>query len=182
MFRPRRRRSGPDPVISLALAFALAAVAPQQPADPLGPAREGRLQCHSPDAARKTCGAIATYSFAADGTISNQAEVMLNPSPLIVMRDQTPVVVRDGAVCGPLTGLEGAVFTIDGQPADPQTAEMLRGQLSAAFAQLGTEVCTRYTPQGEGWLAEAFIDGRPRPDLNQPVIWVPPTDGYSVRP
>ena len=141
MFRPRRRRSGPDPVISLALAFALAAVAPQQPADPLGPAREGRLQCHSPGAARKTCGAIATYSFAADGTISNQAEVMLNPSPLIVMRDQIPVVVRDGAVCGPLTGLEG-----------------------------------------EGWLAEAFIDGRPRPDLNQPVIWVSPTDGYSVRP
>lgn len=107
---------------------------------------------------------------------------MLNPSPLIVMRDQIPVVVRDGAVCGPLTDLEGAVFTIDGQPADPQTAEMLRGQLSAAFAQLGTEVCTHYTPQGEGWLAEAVIDGRPRPDLNQPVIWVSPTDGYSVRP
>jgi hypothetical protein len=169
-------------MITLALTLAFAAAGPLQPADPLGPAREGQLQCHSPDPARKTCSALAGYTFAADGAISNQAEVMLNPSPLIVMRDQSPVVVRDGAVCGPMTGLEDAVFTIEGQPADPQTAEMIRGQVSTAFAQLGTEACTRYAPQGEGWLAEAVIDGHPRPDLNQPVIWVSPTDGYSVRP
>ena len=169
-------------MITLALTLALAVPAPLQAADPLAPARDGQLQCHMPDKARKTCAALAGYTFAADGTILNQAEVMMNPSPLIVMRDESPVVVRDGAVCGPLGGFEDAVFTIEGQPADPATADMIRGQVSAAFRQLGTEGCTRYAPQGEGWLAEAVVDGRPRPDLNQTVIWVSPSDGYSVRP
>lgn len=169
-------------MVTLALALALAVPAPLEAADPLAPARDGRLQCHSPDKARKTCAALAGYTFAADGAILNQAEVMLNPAPLIIMRDESPVVVRDGAVCGLLGGLEDAVFTIDGQPADPATADLIRGQVSAAFARLGTEGCTRYAPQGEGWLAEPVIDGQPRPDLNQTVIWVLPSDGYSVRP
>ena len=169
-------------MIAFALTLALAAPAMPQTADPLAPAREGQLQCHSPDTARKTCAALAGYTFAADGTIRNQAEVMLNPTPLIVMRDEAPVVVRDGAVCGPMTGFEDAAFTIDGQPADPAMAEMIRGQVAAAFAQLGSEGCTTYSPQGDGFLAEAVIDGQPRPELNQPVIWVSPSDGYSVRP
>ena len=169
-------------MITLALTLALAASAPLQAADPLAPAREGRLQCHEPDAARKTCAALAGYTFAADGTILNQSEVMLNPSPLIVMRDEEPVEIRDGAVCGPLGGFEDAVFTVDGQPADPAMAGMIRTQVSAAFSALGTEGCTRYTPQGEGWLAEVSIDGAARPEFNQPVIWVSPSDGYTVRP
>lgn len=177
---PRPRHS--PPMITLALTVALAAPAPMQAADPLAPAREGRLQCHEPDAARKACAALAGYTFAADGTILNQAEVMLNPSPLIVMRDEEPVVVRDGAVCGRMTGFEDTVFTVDGEPADPALAEALRGQVAAAFAELGTEGCTRYTPQGEGWLAEVSIDGAPRPEFNQRVIWVSPSDGYAVRP
>lgn len=170
-------------MITLALTLALAPFAPlQSAADPLAPARDGRLQCHEPDTARKTCAALAGYSFAADGTITNHAEIMLNPSPLIVMRDEQPVVVRDGEVCGPFGDFADAVFTLDGQPADPSLATMIRGQVAAAFAALGTEGCTRYLPQGDGWLAEVIIDGHPRPDLNQPVIWVSPSDGYTVAP
>jgi len=169
-------------MITLALLLAVAVPAPLQDADPLAPARDGQLQCHSPDTARKTCRALAGYTFAADGTIANQAEVMLSPAPVIIMRDVAPVVVRDGAVCGPMTGFEDAVFTVDGQPAGPATAEMIRVQVTAAFAQLGTEGCTRYSPQGDGRMAEVSIDGVARPDLNQPVIWVSPSDGYSVRP
>ena len=61
-------------------------------------------------------------------------------------------------------------------------AEMVRGQVTAAFAALGTEGCTHYTPQGDGWLAEVSIDGQPRPEFNQTVVWVSPADGYTVRP
>lgn len=177
---PRPRHS--PGMITLALTLALAVPAPIEAADPLAPARDGKLQCHTPDKARKTCSALAGYTFAADGTIANQAEVMLNPSPLIIMRDEAPVVVRDAAVCGPMVGFEDAVFTIDGQPADPATAGMIRAQVTAAFSQLGTEGCTRYSPQGEGWLAEVSIDGQPRAEFNQPVIWVSPSEGYTVQP
>lgn len=169
-------------MITFALALAFAVPALPQAADSLAPAREGQLQCYSPDVARKTCAALAGYTFATSGEILNQSEVMINPAPLIVMKDETPVVVRDGAVCGPMAGLDGAVFHIEGAPADAETTEMIRGQVEAAFAEMGTEGCTRYTPQGEGWLAEVAIDGQPRPELNQPGIWVSPSDGYSVRP
>lgn len=167
-------------MITLALALALVGPAPLQTEDPLAPARSGHLQCHAPDTRAKTCAAVARYSFSG-GTIRNQAEVLLNPYPLITMHDQSPVEVRDGAVCGPIGGLEDAVFTIDGQQADPEVAERIRTQVTAAYAQLGTEVCTRYTQTDEGWLGEVVVDGRPRPDLNQTVIWISPWEGYTVR-
>ncbi len=169
-------------MITAALFLALAAPVSLQAADPLAPAREGRLQCHQPDTARKTCASLAGYTFAPDGTILNQAEVMLNPAPLIVMRQEDAVVVRDGAVCGRFGAFEDAVFTVDGQLAPPAVADAIQGQIAAAFAQLGTEGCTRYSPQGDGWMAEVSIDSVARPDLNQPVIWVAPSDGYTVRP
>ena len=107
---------------------------------------------------------------------------MLNPTPLIVMRDEDPVVIRDGAVCGRLSGLEDATFTLDGAPADPGIADRIRGQVTAALAAIGTEGCTTYTPQGETLLATVVVDGQARADLNQTVLWVSPSDGYTVRP
>lgn len=170
-------------MITLALTLALAFPAPLQAADPLAPAREGREQCHTPDRAKKTCAALAGYTFEADGTIRNQAEVMLNPAPLIVMRDAEVVELRDGAVCGPLAGFEDAVFFVDRRRADAAMAETLRARVSAAFAAVGAEACTRYSPKGgDEWLAEVSIDGVPRPEFNQTVIWVSPSDGYTVRP
>lgn len=150
-------------------------------ADPLAPAREGQLQCHSPDVARKTCAALAGYTFPKEGLILNQAETLLNPSPAIIMRVESPVQVRGGAICGDMSGVEGATFTIEGQPAEESTTALLRGQVETAFAQIGREGCTTYTPQGDGLLAEVTVDGKSRPDLNQPVIWVSPADGYSIR-
>jgi len=156
---------------------------PAEPAvDPLAPAREGRLQCHTPDIARKSCSALAGYTFGPDGVILNQAEVLLVPSALVIMRNEAPVVVREDAVCGPLAGLEKATFTIGGQPAAAATADSIRSQVAAAYAAIGAEGCTRYGPQGDTLLATVSVDGQPRPDLNQTVIWVSPDEGYAVKP
>lgn len=169
-------------MITLALTLALAGPAPVQAADPLAPAREGRLQCHSPDTARKTCAALAGYTFASDGTILNQSEVMVNPSPLIVMRDSEPVYIRDGAVCGRVGGFEDTVFLINGHPTEAATANMLRQRVVAAFDGFGTEVCTTYVTEGDALRAEVAVDGQRRTELDQSLIWVSPADGYSVRP
>lgn len=150
--------------------------------DPLAPARQGQLQCHSPDVARKTCAALAGYTFEADGGILNQAEVLLNPSPAIVMHNEMRVFIREGAVCGDMSDLAKARFTIGGQVADENVTSLLRAQVTAAFSQLGGEGCTRYAPNGEGILAKVMIDGEERPDLNQPVMWVSPDAGWSVAP
>jgi hypothetical protein len=163
-----------------------AASAPPPPvpvATPLAPARAGKLQCYAPDQALKTCGALAGYSFAADGRILNRAEVVVSPTPFTTMTTTAPVTVRGPAVCGLMEGVETATFRIDGKPADAATTAQLRGQVAGGFAAFaGQEVCTRYYPFREGLLATVTVGAVPRPDMTQPVIWVDPGDGYAVKP
>jgi len=167
-------------MILISFLFALAATDAAE--DPLGPARAGQLQCHTPDIARKTCQALAGYTFAADGTILNQAEVVLNASPLIVMWNESTVNVRDGAICGQLADFDKTRFTVEGGTADPAMADQIKAQVVGAYAALGREGCTRYTGSGNALTAEVSIDGLARPEFNQPVIWVSRADGYAVRP
>jgi len=187
-------------LLALVLAAALAPVAPPvlppsppppqppQPAappapvaNPLAPAKLGKLMCYSPDQALKTCGAMAAYGFPTDGRILNRAQVVVTPSPYIVMTTLTPVTLRGPAVCGRMEGAAEASFTIDGKPADEATTTDLRGQIARAFtAYDGVEVCTTYVPFREGFMATVSIGGAPRPDMNQPVIWVELNDGYVV--
>lgn len=164
------------------ISFLFALAVPDAVVDPLAPARAGQLQCHTPDIARKTCQALAGYTFAADGTILNQAEVVLNASPLIVMWNESAVDVRDGAICGRLAEFDKARFVIEGGSADPVVADQIKAQVAAAYAAIGREGCTRYTDSGDTLTAEVTIDGVARPEFNQPVIWVSPADGYTVRP
>jgi hypothetical protein len=156
---------------------------PAPVASPLAPAKLGKLMCYSPDQALKTCGAMAAYGFPTDGKILNRAQLVVTPSPYIVMTTLTPVTVRGSAVCGRMQGAAEATFTIDGKPADEATTADLRGQIARAFtAYDGVEVCTTYVPFREGFMANVAIGGAPRPDMNQPVIWVELNDGYVVGP
>src|SRR5690606_11075275 len=169
-------------MIALALTLALAAPAPAQVADPLAPARAGRLQCHLPDAARRTCAGLAGYRFAADGTIVNWYEALADAETMMIVRDEQPAVVRDGAVCSRLSDFRHAVVTVGGEPAHPALDAVRRERLAARSAELGTESCGRCAPQGDDWRVEAAIDGRRRPELDQTMIWVSPQDGYVVGP
>jgi hypothetical protein len=168
----------------------VAAPAPARPApppppapvtSPLAPAKLGKLMCYSPDQALRTCGAMAAYGFPTDGRILNRAQVVVTPTPYIVMTTLTAVTQRGPAVCGRMEGAAEATFTIDGKPADEATTADLRGQIARAFtAYDGVEVCTTYVPFREGFMANVAIGGAPRPDMNQPVIWVELNDGYVV--
>src|SRR5262249_7986718 len=83
------------------LFIAIVLIAAETPAadpnDPWAPARSGKLQCYTPNVAKKTCHALAQYNFAPDGGIENPAEVIISEKPLIIMKGTAPVVVRDGA-------------------------------------------------------------------------------------
>lgn len=161
------------------------AYAQAQNADALAPARAGQLQCYAPNTAHKTCQSLAGYAFAADGTINNSADTLILQQPAIVMRTNVPVIVRSGAVCGPIRAedLQGATFTIDGAPATAQQTETMRAQLAQQMAGiLNVDICTTYVADGDGFRAEASFNGAPRPDLNQHVIWVGANDGWTVAP
>lgn len=158
-----------------------AAAAPSM--DPLAPAWNGRVQCHNPDLARKTCQSIGSYARAADGTIRNTAVVLLNAQPLIVMTSVEPVTIKDGAICGKISLSGKDAFTVDGAPAPEAVAATLREAVATAMAPLrDREICTSYVDDGDGLRAQVRVDAAPRPDLDIRVRWVHPSEGFGVRP
>ncbi|QIG78558.1 hypothetical protein [Stakelama tenebrarum] len=163
----------------------LAALAAPQAADPLAPAREGKMQCYAPDIAAKTCKALAGYELQPDGSYANTALVLLGISPVITMETVTDVIVRDDAVCGYTTedDLRTATIRVDGAPMTGAPADSFRDQLvSAMSSAIGPEICTRYLPDGDRLRTEITYDGEVGADTAIPVIWVSPEDGYRVAP
>jgi hypothetical protein len=170
-------------MLALILAVAAQAAPPAVAADPLAPARVGDLQCYAADPVRKTCRAMGGYSFGADGKILNKAEVVIQASPVMTMTTVSPVTVRDGAVCGPLSGVDKAQISFRGRRLPEEDAASIRTQLLASMApMLGKEVCTTYRRSGEWWIAEVTMDGAARPDMQDTVLWVPASAGYVVQP
>jgi hypothetical protein len=167
-------------VLAMALFCAPAAHAQSEP---LGPARQGQVQCFEPDTANKVCAAMASYAFAADGSIDNTSDVLIFPQPAIVMHITSPVTERDGQVCGPMRSrdIDAAQFTIEGQPAGDENTQTIRGQMHEYLAPMaGVEICSQFLPDGDGFRAVATAGGRPQPD--QRMIWVHQEDGYRVAP
>ena len=152
---------------------------------PIAPADQGRLQCYTPDVARKTCQSLAGYRSGADGAIENTAVVLVAPNPPILMETVTPVEIKAGQVCGAIRpkDIDDAKFTVSGQPADLTQATKLREAIRNAMKDMfDHQICTAYVPDGDALLAKAIIDGVPRPALDQKVVWVAPDEGYKVSP
>jgi hypothetical protein len=173
-------------ILTVALATTVASgAAPALAADPLAPARAGKGQCYVPDTTRKTCQSIGWYSWQADGRISNRAELLVPSTPPLVVTVTSPVFVRGEAVCGPLRAedIAAATVTVDGKPVPEEAAGQVRQLMIQAMQPFtGKVICTTYIADGEFLRAEATIDGAPRPDLTQRVLWVSPSDGYRVAP
>jgi len=166
------------------LAIAVLTITAAQ-ADPLENARAGQLQCYRPDTARKTCAALSGYSFNKDGTISNQAQVLLSPQPVVVMRTISPVSLKGEAVCGVARkeDIDTATILVNGSPLPEDQAAQARNQIFAAMQGLqGQEVCTTYVAEGDHLTTKITLNGQPKPEFTQTVIWVKPADGYTVSP
>ncbi len=169
-------------VVGLSL---LATPAVAQTNDVLGPARQGQLQCFEPNVTTKTCQSLGGYTFAANGVIDNMAWVLIMPEPVVIMRVSSPVVVRNNAICGPLSAADiaRATFTIDGAPASEADTRDLRTGLTEQLApMLNQESCLTMTADGDGFRADTTVGGTPQPQQTQRVIWIGPNDGYRVAP
>jgi hypothetical protein len=163
--------------------FLLLAVAAPQSADPLAPAREGKLQCIRPDKAKKTCMGLATYVVRPDGTYDTTVTAMIAPAPLITMKTKSSGKVENGAVCGMIrkADYEAATFEMDGKPVDEATATAIRGQVLGAVAALdGKNGCSRERADGDVLTIDVTVDGTARPELSQKAIWVKADEGYKI--
>lgn len=168
-------------VLLMAAAAAGAASAAVPAADPLAPARQGKVQCYQPDTAARTCASFGGYRFLPDGAIVNDAEVMLAPSPLISIRTADPVTVRDGKVCGYLGRIEDMRVLVAGAPADEKTAALVQAELRKGMARFaGKEICSTYSWTGSWFESAATVAGVPDEGMARRVIWVLPSDGYRL--
>ncbi|HVC59441.1 MAG TPA: hypothetical protein VND19_03620 [Acetobacteraceae bacterium] len=152
---------------------------------PITPAAQGQLQCYTPDVARKTCQSLAAYKGGANGAIDNIAIVLISQIPPVVMTTDSPVVIKANQVCGSIRpqDIDAASFTVGGGPADPAQTATLRQQMESAMKGLfGHEICTAYVSAHGSLLATVTVDGVSQPTMDQRVIWVSPTDGYTVSP
>lgn len=168
----------------IALAIAGCAPAAQLP-PPLAPASEGKVQCYGPRSEAKLCKSIAAYAFGKSGEILNPATVAINAKPLITMKTVTPVVIKQDRVCGYIRpeDIAAAEFTIDGASPPADVTVRLREAISKAQSGMfGREICTAYVKTGDAFIAKAFLDGAAQPTMDQEVLWVSPSDGYSVSP
>lgn len=169
-----------------ALALGLmASPAMAQDGDVLAPARAGQLQCFEPNPVAKTCQSIGGYTFNANGSIDNAAQVLIMPQPAVIMNVTSPVTVRNNAICGPLTAddIQRASFTIDGAAASADDTAAIRSGLTEQLAPiLNVEGCVTLTPDGDGFRADTILSGAPQPQMVQRVIWVGANDGWRVAP
>lgn len=155
------------------------------PAGPLAPAAEGKVQCFGYDRAHKTCQSMAAYSAGPGDTVLNTASLLIAREPPIVMTTVSPVTIEGQRVCGPVRpeDLAAATFTVSGAPAPPEAAQALAQGLNRAMKDmLGKRVCVIFEPDGAGFIAHATLDSLPQPDSDQHLIWVAPNDGYTVAP
>ena len=163
--------------------FLLLAIAGGQAADPLAPAKAGKVQCINPNIEKKTCAATATYVVRPDGSYDSVVTALIAPAPLITMATKASGKIESGAVCGLIRreDYQASTFTMDGKPADAATAEAIRGQVLTAVAPLvGKNGCARSRTEGALEAVDVTLDGVARPDLSQKAMWVKPEDGYKL--
>jgi len=150
------------------------------PANPLGRAEQGELQCYQPDVAQKTCQSIAAYRRTGPGAYDNKAIVALGDGATLETR--TPVVLKDGAVCGSISveDVMAGILTVGNRVLTPEEAKPILDRIVHGMAtMIGKEICTRYEPSGTDFKAKATIGGVDQPE-DITVKWIKPTDGYTA--
>jgi len=171
------------PIIAAIMSILAGATAAD--AGPLAPAAEGMVQCYEPDDLARTCRSIAGYRLITGGTYANDAAVLISPTKNVILEITSPVEVKNGAVCGTARAkdvLDGRLRAAGSLVPQDKAAPALAQLVTALAAIIDKEVCTFYTPKDGVFIARASIDGIDRPELNQRVKWIKPSEGYKVSP
>lgn len=169
------------------MTLAVLATAALADPNPLAPARDGQVQCYTPDVERKTCRAIGSYRFEPDGRIINDAENMLSAEPLIILRARSEVYIRDNAECSSDVFDESHIqeIEVDGAVLEGEELASVRSLIADGMREsIGPgEYCSTYHPKPDGSLrALVTVDGVPQPEAEDTVLWVRPEDGWRVAP
>lgn len=170
-------------LLTVVVAAALEVSTPTSPPHPLAMAENGLLQCYRPNVQRKTCQSIASYRKTGPGSYDNKALVPLSANA--TLETHTSVVIKANAVCGFLKAEDvlAGTLRVDSAVVEAEKARVILQSAAQAMAPMANkQICTTYEPSGANFTAKISIEGTYRPDQDQTVKWVAPTDGYTVTP
>ena len=166
------------------LAIAMVLIAATQEADPLAPAREGKIACVAPDRAARTCGSTISYVRNTDGSYRTTTTLILAFAPRTTMVGHADVTASAGMVCEvyrPET-VDAAEVFVDGVPASDAVAGRWRAELRRDLtAYEGRKMCATYRQQGDTIVTTTTMDGAFQQGWGSTLIWVSPDDGYRLR-
>ncbi len=157
--------------------------APAAPADPLAPAREGKLRCVAPNAARLTCHTIIRYNVESDGDFDATVTGLVSRDSTVLLRYKTFGRVEQGGVCVMVrtSDFQNGMLLSSGRPLAPNADSAMRLQVLDAVQPIqGRKRC--YLDRTEDGVTRTVVtlDGVAHPELGQTVVWVSPSEGYAV--
>lgn len=165
------------------LISALIAASAAGSANPLAMAEKGQVQCYRPDVQKKTCQSIASYHRTGLGTYDNIALIPVSNDA--TLETQTPVVIKGNAVCGSIRAqdMTAGILRVSGDVVAADAAKPILERIAQSLGPLADkEICTSYEPSGADFTAKITIAGTYRPDQDESVKWISPSDGYAVTP
>jgi hypothetical protein len=157
--------------------------APVTPADPLAPAREGKLRCVAPNPARLTCRAIIRYQVASDGSFDATVTGLFSNDPGILLRYKTFGRIEEGGICVMIraSDFQNGMLLSNGKRMAPNAEQAMRLQILDSVQPLqGKKRCTRDRTEDGATRMIVTLDGVAHPELAQPVAWVARSEGYAV--
>lgn len=163
------------------IATAAAMAAPAQ--NPLARAEAGQVQCYRPDVTRKTCQSIASYIRTGETTYDNRTIVAVSNDA--TLETHTPAVRRGDAVCSYIRAedMMAGILRLHGAVVLPNAAKPVLEKIAKSVAPFaGKEICTRYEPSAADFTAKVSIARTYRPDQDVEILWIGPSDGYTVTP
>jgi hypothetical protein len=148
-------------------------------------ARAGLVACLRPDTARRRCNTLTLYQFKTADSIDILSDVTMSAAPPIVMSTIFRAIVKGDAICIQQSTAEDvahSTFTIAGNTASEGETRDIRAQIVRNLQAQGPgENCVTFEHQGE-WFARVVFGGVRRPDMDEPVIWLPAGHMYSAGP
>jgi hypothetical protein len=157
--------------------------APATPADPLAPAREGKLRCVAPNPARLTCRTIIRYQVADDGSFDATVAGLVSGDSGILLRYKTFGRIEEGGVCVMIraSDFQNGMLLSNGKRMAPNADQAMRLQVLNSVQPLqGKKRCTQDRTEDGTTRMIVTLDGVAHPELTQPVAWVARSEGYAV--
>ncbi|MCW3836900.1 hypothetical protein ACFQ1E_11495 [Sphingomonas canadensis] len=163
--------------------FALSPAPAPQEADPLAPAREGKLRCADPDPARKTCATITRFRMRDDGSFDATISGIADPGTTTVIVYDTWGRVEGSAVCITVrpADISGGRFFVDGKPATSSQSSELGERLANLIAPLaGKKRCFIDQEDDGAIISNVTLDGVVQIEQRRRVAWINAADGYAL--